>query len=386
MERFEYDKSTVTLNELMMKGVYSRELLEALNKGKYQELYTLSASDRANRDLMEPLLYAVRNENGTYAVYTYFSESLQNDTALAAQIIQTEPQLIEGTPISQNKEFVMAHVSSNPNIVAYISPTLKRDTDIIQEAYQTRNANAIEALEQEGVKVKMIQTILDNPKLSNDKEFMTSAIEKSGDVIALASDELKDNYEFLRQAYKVNIEAVDYTAEHTEDFGVKGLLAAKEVIIENSSDNAIKGFTDERDKTQEQLRVLRQENKPENLEAIKKLELDEKRFQRHIRFIEKIKSGEIDQVKAAKRIRDFCAKLDPEYRKRIEQMLTIDTAMQQKEQDSPKQITTQEIKDVATNFEKMEGKTPQSEIREVKDAIKEPAQEEKNKDNESLRQ
>ena len=384
MEKFEYDKSTVTLNELMTKGVYSKALLEAMEKGRYQELYSLSVSDRANRDLMEPLLYAVRNENGTYAVYAYFSENLQNDTTLAAEIIQIEPQLIEGTPISKNKGFIMEHVNSNPDIIGYISPTLKGDMDIIQEVYQTGNANAIEVLAQEGAKVEIVQTILANPELSNDKEFMTSAIEKSGDAIALASTELKNNYEFLREAYQANIEAVDYTAEHTEEFGVKGLLAAKEVIIENSSDNAIKGFTDERAKTQEQLKALREDDKPENLEEIKKLEMDEKRLQRHIRFIEKIKNGEVDQVKAARRIRDFCAKLDPEYRKRIEQMLTIDTAMQEKEKDEQKQITTQEIGETARNFGEMEGKTPQSEIAVLKNAIEEPIQEEQPKDNESL--
>ena len=383
MERFEYDKSTVTLNELIAKQLYSKELLEALKGGKYQELYTLSASDRANRDYMEPLLYAVKNENGTYAVYTYYAENLQNDTRLAAEIIQTEPQLIEGTPISQNKEFVMAHISSNPNIIGYISPTLKSDVDIIHEVYQIGDASAIEALAQESAKVEIIQTILANPELSNDKEFMTSAIEKSGDAIALASAELKNNYEFLREAYKGNIEAVDYTAEHTEEFGIKGLLAAKEVIIETSSDNAIKGFEDERAKTQQQLEALRADNTPENLETIKKLEMDEKRFQRHVRFIEKIKSGEIDQVKAARRIRDFCAKLDPEYRKRIEQMLTIDAAMKQKEQDAPKQVTAEEIGETARNFGKMEGKTPQSEISVLRDAIEEPVQEEQ-QDNESL--
>lgn len=374
MKNFENVKS-LTIKDLKESGKYSQELLESLTVGKYQELYALSISDRANRDFMEPLLYAVKNEMGTYAVYTYYSENLQDDIVLATQIIQTEPELIEGTPISKNKQFIIEHVDTNPEIISYMSPALKSDIDVIEEICRAGNAHAIEII---GKDTTIVQTILGNPELSDNKEFMASVIEKSGEALAFASQELKNDYEFLKDAYKTNIEAIDYTAEHTQEFGEKGLLAAKEVIIETTSDNAIKGFEAEISKVREQLEICKEEPTLENADAIKKLEMDEKRFQRHIKFIQRIKSGEVDQVKAAERINKYCRGLAPEYRKRLEQMLIIDTAMKQKQQEGEKQVSKEDIGEVARNFGEMDGQLPQGEMGELKRAIEEPVIESEN--------
>ena len=67
-------------------------------------------------------------------------------------------------------------------------------------------------------------------------------------------------------------------------------------------------------------------------------------------------------------ISKYCKNLAPEYRKRLEQMLMIDTAIKQKQQES--QITEEEIGEVATSIGEMGGILPQEEIRELTDAIK----------------
>lgn len=373
----------LVISDLVEEGMYSQELLKDLLLGKYEELYKLPIADRANRDFMYPLLYAVKNTNSTYVVYKYLGENLQDNTKLAAEIIEAkEPELLKGTPVSKNRDFIKEKVETYPELVTYMSPELKNDIEIIGKVYKTENEQAIKAIEPNA---KMIAELTQNPALSSDKAFMIDKISQFGEAIQFASEELKNDYEFLKEAYKSNVTdkfemtAIDYTAEHTEEFGEKGLLAAKEVVIETTTDNSIKGFTNARDAKREELNALLKEPSSEKKdEKIKQLQMDEKRFQRHVRFIERIKSGEIDPVRAAKAISRYCAKLEPEYRKRLEQILIIDTAMKQKQQEETKQVTEEDIGEVARNFGEMEGKLPQGEKGELKSAIEEPVIESEN--------
>lgn len=371
MKSFQNVKS-LTIKDLEESGQYTQELLKALQEGKYQEIYRLSISDRSNQDFMEPLLYAVKNDKGTYAIYAYYSETLQDNIVLATEIIKTQPELLEGTPVSRNREFVVENIKENPEIAKYINPSLKNDTKVIEEIYKTGNELAIQAiLPNEQLIIAITQT----PELSCDKAFMLEKIGEFGEAIQFASEQLKNDYDFLKEAYRANIDAIDYTAEHAQEFGEKGLLAAKEVAIETTSDNAINGFQDELSKVRTQIEAYRAEPTSKNDDAIKKLEMDEKKFQRHIRFIQKIQSGAVDQVKAAERINKYCANLAPEYRKRIEQVLTINTVMQQKQQEGIKKVGKADIGEVARDFGKMEGKLPQTELQELKSAIEEPINE-----------
>lgn len=371
MESLEYRKNK-TIKELMLEGRYKKELLEDLMVGKHQSLFQVPIEDRANKEFMEPLLYAVKKEIGSYIVYTYCEGTINDDITLASEIVKEEPKLIEGKPISRNAEFIIENIKNNPEIIKYMSSELKKNPEVIEEICQVGNEQVIESVINDSI---IVSAILANPELSNNKEFMSNAIEKEGSAISLASEELKNDYDFLKEAYKSNINAIDYTAEHTAEFGEKGLLAAKEVVIETSSNNAIKGFEQKKESVKKQLEALRTDDTKEHDEEIKKVEMNEKRLQRHIRFIEKIKNGEVDQVRAAQLIEQLCRNLEPEYKKRIQQVLTIDTAMKERVQEGSKKVIGNDIEKVAKDFEKMSGVEPQIEIQVLKEALREPVHE-----------
>jgi hypothetical protein len=187
----------LTIGDLVEEGMYSQELLKALSECKYEELYKLPIADRSNRDFMEPLLYAVKNTNSTYAVYKYLGENLQDDTKLAEEIVEAkETELLKGTPVSKNRGFIEEKVEKYPELVEYMSPEFKNDIGIIEKVYKTENEQAIKAIESNA---KMIAELTQNPELSNDKMFMLDKISQFGEAIQFASEELKNDYEFLKR-------------------------------------------------------------------------------------------------------------------------------------------------------------------------------------------
>lgn len=351
---------TIRIEELERMGKYSQDLLESLKKGEYNKLYDLPKDDRANYDYMMPLLYAVYNENGTYAVYTYCAESIQRDTKITEEIIEKEPELLEGTPLSRDEDFIKKHIESKPEIAKYMSPLLRNNSEIITEITNTGNEEAILAI---ASYMQLKSEMEANPELRSDKEYMLNNMENNGEIIAFASEELKNDYDFLKEAYKRSTVAIDYTAEHTDEFGEKGLTAAKEVIIETSTDKAIKEFESEINKIQQKLSDSTSKDPDEE----RRLNLELKRLQRKVRFFERLQGKEIegkpsiDQVKAMKKM-ETCCRLESEYERRIKQVLKIDTAIKEKQQ-----VTTEDIKDTVTDFKEMK-ENPTGEMEGLKNA------------------
>ena len=60
---------TVKIKDIIESGMYDPELINALTSDRFNYLADLPVELRGNIDYMEPLLYAVRNELGTYNVY-----------------------------------------------------------------------------------------------------------------------------------------------------------------------------------------------------------------------------------------------------------------------------------------------------------------------------
>ena len=332
-----------------LEGFYDKNLLEALKLGNFKELANLSIEDKSNLDFIEPLLYAVRNEFNTYAVYPYLAESLQNNISLATEVIASEPELIQGTAISSNSQFILEHADSYPEIVQYMSNSLKSNPSVIKDLVSLNNKEVINNIANDS---NILTSIISNePSLNNNKEFMSAIISKNGNALELVSPELKDDYNFLKDIYASSSSALEYTANHVNEFGEKGLTAAKEVIIDNSSNDAINGFEKQISKVREQIEShsISETLSPE----VKKLEFSEKQLQRHIKFIERIKNGDVDPIRAAKLISSFCKNLDPEYKKQIEQMLKIDDAIVKKQQEANKtgRIEIKDFAEVARNID-----------------------------------
>ena len=365
----------ITIDYLEKEEKCSTILIQALRESKYKELYTLG-TDRAKREIMEPILYAVKNTNKTFAVFKYCLGEIQKDRILASKIAQDEPEIIKGTEISKDKDFIIENLKNKPELANYMDDTLKNNMEVIEAIYDTGNEEAIKLIAQNE---RLIMEIMQNPTLSNDKEYMLDKVAEFGEAIQLASPELKNDYDFLKEAYQANEKAIDYTAEHTDEFGEKGLLAAKEVVLETTLDKVV---VEANEKLEEYLRKIEEKKLEismttgkeceEKQKELKELELEKRHAQTTIRFMEKIKNATPEQqARAIELINGECKKMEPEYKKKTGQFLTLNTAMKEKQQKS---LNAEDIRNVAKDFGKLQG-NPKNELGELRDAIKNPEKE-----------
>ena len=216
---------TVKIKDIIESGMYDPELINALTSDRFNYLADLPVELRGNIDYMEPLLYAVRNELGTYKVYQYYTESLQDNEKLASEIIVEEPDLIAGTPVSKNEEFILNNVKTNPKILQYMSPELKSSGEMLEKL------NSIDSREvtKEIARSCDIKVAIEcNASLSDDKDFMAVAIERDLQSLEYASDNLKNDYEFLKTQSSKQEKVIDYVVDNMNDFGLEGIKGVRE--------------------------------------------------------------------------------------------------------------------------------------------------------------
>lgn len=221
------NRRTVTFDDLAKivdqdgKRVYPDSILEKLSTGDYNCLNQLTPEMRENVGFMEPLLYAVKNERATYMVYKYYGQELQEDLGLLIEIVLDEPSIIEDTPISKNRDFMLDIVELRPSVIMYIDDSLKSDPEFLEELHE---------LQDKGVEASI--ALMENPELGNDAEFMNEAIKDDAKLLEFASPELKNDYEFMKSITKENYKAVEYVVQNREDFGLEGIKATKETTRE----------------------------------------------------------------------------------------------------------------------------------------------------------
>ena len=328
MSNFSNNRS-VKFIELRESGKYSKSLIEGLEYGNYEILAkTLESNQRANADFMEPILYAVKNEHGTYEVYKYYGENLQNNIELARDIVKQEPELIEDTPISNNPEYVLELSTVNPKIVKYMSPTLKTNSAFAEKLCESENKEVIQQVVKE---CKMPDVLKESLVLEGSLTFMKEAVKEDASLLKYAENNLKNDYEFIKEISSNNKEVIQYVSDNTEEFGKEALIATKESLVDISSEEAIFWFKDEKEKIGKEL------DSKDNSEK-EKIVRRQKQLQRHIKLFERIKSGEIDPVRAAKLINKCCVNIDEEYKKEIEQLLKIDKAILDRENEHHEEV------------------------------------------------
>lgn len=339
MDNFSNNRS-VKLVELRGSGIYSQELIDELQNGNYEVLArTVESNQRRDISFMEPILYAVKNEHGTYKVYKYYGENLQNNIELARDIIKSEPELIEDTPVSNNLEFVLESAKINPKVVQYMSPTLKSNSDFAEQLCELQDKEVIGYVVKE---CKMPDVIKENILLAGNIVFMKEAVKEDVTLLKYANDDLKNDYEFIKEISSDNKEVIGYVSDNTEEFGTEALTATKESLVGISSEEAISGFKEEEEKIGKEL------DSKDDTEK-EKIVRRQKQLQRHIRLFERIKSGEIDPVRAAKLMDKLCKNLDEEYKKEIEQLLKIDKAILDRHKENQEKEGTPEKSQGITN-------------------------------------
>ena len=221
MKNFGNNK-TVNFEKIEESGIYSQELLKQLKVGNYSYLSSeLSGEQRNNKDFMEPLLYAVRNEKKTYMVYKYYGANLQENLGLLIEVVSHEPSIIEGTPISRNKELMLDVAEIRPSVIMYVDENLKLDPEFIEELHDMKDKGIEAAL-----------ALIANPELSHNFEFMKEAIKEDSNFLENASEELKNNYEFIKEVTKEKYETVEYVIKNRDNFGLEGIKGAKETTRE----------------------------------------------------------------------------------------------------------------------------------------------------------
>ena len=210
--------------EDLSKDIYSDKLLEKLSSGNHTCLYDLSPAQREDREFMEPLLYAVKNTpecGGKYIVYKYYGENLQENLGLLIEVVSEDPSIIEGTPISRNREFMLDIAELRPSVIPYIDDSLKSDPEFIEE---------LNELQDKGVDFGV--ALVQNPILANNAEFMKEAIKEDAKFLEFASEELKNNYDFIKEVTRENYKTVEYIVQNRDNFGLEGIKGAKETTRE----------------------------------------------------------------------------------------------------------------------------------------------------------
>ena len=82
MEKIQNSRSA-TMSDIEQCDLYEKHLVEKIKNGEYQEILNLPIKLRSDKDYMEPLLFAVKNDYNTFIVYKYYGEALQNNSRLA---------------------------------------------------------------------------------------------------------------------------------------------------------------------------------------------------------------------------------------------------------------------------------------------------------------
>lgn len=83
MEKIQSSRSA-TMRDIEQRGIYEQHLVNKIKNGEYHKILNLPIELRSDKEYMEPLLFAVKNDYGTFIVYKYYGEKLQNDEILAA--------------------------------------------------------------------------------------------------------------------------------------------------------------------------------------------------------------------------------------------------------------------------------------------------------------
>lgn len=359
----------ISIEDLSKTKIYSQKVIEAVQRQDYLSLKNLlSYEDRENKDVMMPILYAVKNKFNTYLVFKILGRNLQSNTSLAFEVIRKEPELINHTPLSEDKDFILDSASINPEVLKYMSPELEKDDNFVISLYKKNNEEITRYL----IQNHSIETlIMQDKSLLNDKVFMQVAIISNAEILKYVSDDLKNNKLFIEVACRNNYDVIEYIVNNTKEFEKEGLEAAKDVLIDISATSAIKDFNDESKKIKGLIG-----NESNNLDGVSNMgsvNLEDllkrdKQLQRHIKLFERIQNGEVDPVRAARLINSVCKNISPEYKKKIISILKLDEEILRKEEKSKegfREVKLEEIKDATSELTLSEVEKATKETKEL---------------------
>ena len=235
MQEYLINNKSVKMIDLRKSGDYPQHLLDMLMNRDYSELAKYPSDTRSNPDYMNALLYAIKNELGTYEIYKYFTESLQNDVELTSEIIKTEPHLLAGTPLSDDPQFIKENINETPEIAYYMSTPLKSDPKFVSELCANGNLS---------VRAQVVVSCTPNLILNNLPEMALQrdliqlvAREDPFKAFEIAGNELKNDSNFMKTLASENEKVIDAVISNMASFGNEGLKGVQESSRKYSMDD-----------------------------------------------------------------------------------------------------------------------------------------------------
>ena len=283
---------TVDLDMLKKSGIYTEQILAAIENKDYLALAEdtlISKEQRQDVEFMGPIVYAFEKAHGTYVVYKYCGDELQKNLEFARDIIKKEPEIIANTAASADREFIEKVVPEAPEVIKHMASELKSDSTFTAELCEL---NIPEVSAYAAQECKMPDAIEENPTLAENKDFMLGLIQQDANSLEYASDELKNNYNFIKEVCIENKEAIKYVSEHTEEFGSDSLKGAQEVLAEQFNGQLVQDCNDEVEKIKKEIEDKKQQGIEVEPKLENKMRILEKRPERMKVWIEKIKEGD----------------------------------------------------------------------------------------------
>lgn len=293
---YSFDYSKIKLENLRESGLYDEELLEDLKNERFETLRGLGAKGE-DENFIRPILYAMINEYNFYEVYIPIVDKvklslMQNDYTLSLHIMEQAPQVIENSPLAENKDLILTAAEKNPEVIKYISTNFKEDKEFLGSLVKSSNSEIIKiAIEKYSIE-KLIEA---EPSLANDATFMIKALSKDASVIECMSEEMLNNYEVFMEASKNSEEVIDYVIEHSDKLGDDAIRGVKVGVIERVDEMLEKTLTkEEKESKKHQRREKFKENNKENAkvridEIISKENMTEKDLKEAFRLAEIVK-------------------------------------------------------------------------------------------------
>lgn len=229
-----------TLDNLASTGLYNIDILDSIKSKNFSVLKNLSPAERSSATYMYPLLWAVKDELGTFEVYSYMGEDLQRDPEITGEVIKVQPDLIVGTPLSRDRNFILTHIQSVPILSYYMSESLKTDTSFIMELCAVSSP-------------EIAKQILENVEMRDEEEPMAS-MEVESDLVEAAvvssiiadpsilTNEQKNDAALIKAAGCEDYNFIKYVADHASDFGYSGLQGASEAAMRHALKTGVESF------------------------------------------------------------------------------------------------------------------------------------------------
>lgn len=164
---------------------------------------------------------------------------------------------------SNNPNFILSIIPENKLAIKYMSRTLKENEEFLTEVIEkypevipdvlkccnvsiTPNGQVVLAEEKINLENEMYQQLKSSGVVSsnysnytNNEKIMTSMIERDAAMILFASEELKDNKDFIKVEAMKSDDTLNVIADNCDKFGTQGLIGAKEANREKSSNEFI---------------------------------------------------------------------------------------------------------------------------------------------------